>query len=51
MSLIHTCRLNGFNPFDYLLAIARNGDAIHLAPENWLPWDYPKTAVPMADSS
>ena len=50
MSLIHTCRLNGVNPFDYLMAIARNGDAIAAAPENWLPWNYPKTATPAADA-
>ena len=50
MSLIHTCRLNGVNPFDYLMAIARNGDAIAAAPENWLPWNYPKTAPTTADT-
>jgi transposase len=48
MSLIHTCRLNEVNAFDYLMAIARNGDAIAAAPENWLPWNYPKTVPPTA---
>ena len=32
MSLIHTCRLNEVNAFDYLMAIARNGDAIKSRP-------------------
>ena len=41
MSLIQTCRLNGENPFDYLLAIARNADAIRADPKAWLPWTYP----------
>ena len=35
---------------NYLMAIARNGDAIAAAPENWLPWNYPKTATPAADA-
>lgn len=51
MSLIHTCRLNQVNPFDYLLAIARNGEAIGMAPENWLPWNYPKTPACTTDTS
>jgi hypothetical protein len=46
MSLIHTCRLNGVNPFDYLLAIATQADAVKLVPRSWLPWNYPKTAAP-----
>jgi hypothetical protein len=45
MSLIHTCRLNGVNPFDYLLAITTNGQAIHLIPKAWLPWNYPKSGA------
>ncbi len=46
MSLIHTCRLNGVNPFDYLLAIATHPDAVQLVPRAWLPWNYPKTPSP-----
>jgi hypothetical protein len=42
MSLIHTCRLNGVNPFDYLLAIATHSDVVKLIPQAWLPWNYPK---------
>lgn len=43
MSLIHTCRLNGVNPFEYLLAIATHPAAVKLVPQAWLPWNYPKS--------
>jgi transposase len=45
MSLIHTCRLNGVNPFDYLLALATHADAVQLVPRAWLPWNYPKSSI------
>lgn len=45
MSLIHTCRLNAVNPFDYLLAIATHPEAVKLIPKAWLPWNYPKSAA------
>jgi transposase len=45
MSLIHTCRLNGINPFEYLLAIATHADAVKLVPQAWLPWNYPKSGT------
>lgn len=44
MSLIHTCRRNGANPFDYLLALARNPEAVAAQPSDWLPWNYPHPA-------
>jgi hypothetical protein len=40
MSLIHTCRLNGANPFDYLTELQKNVDRVRETPENWLPWNY-----------
>jgi len=43
MSLIHTCRLNAVNPFDYLMAIANHPAAVRLNPKAWLPWNYPKS--------
>jgi hypothetical protein len=43
MSLIHTCRLNAANPFDYLLTIATHAEAVKLIPKAWLPWNYPKS--------
>jgi len=50
MALIHTCRLNGVNPFDYLLAIATHAEAVNLIPKAWLPWNYPKSAAPSNSS-
>ena len=44
MSLIHTCRSSGANPFEYLLALARNPEAVAAHPSDWLPWNYPKPA-------
>jgi len=45
MSLIHTCRLNGVNPFEYLLAVATHAEAVKLGPQAWMPWNYPKPAA------
>lgn len=45
MSLIHTCRLNRVNPFEYLLAIATYPEAVKLSPPGWLPWNYPRPAT------
>ena len=46
MSLIHTCRLNGVNPFAYLRAIAAHAETIRLVPQAWLPWNYPQADAP-----
>jgi transposase len=43
MSLIHTCRLGGFNPFDYLSALVRNGAKVRTRPDQWLPWNFRET--------
>jgi transposase len=40
MSLIHTCELNGVNPFDYLTALNRHADALASSPADWMPWTY-----------
>lgn len=40
MSLIHTCRLNHVNPFDYLSALQRHASAVMENPGRWLPWNY-----------
>lgn len=49
MSLIHTCRLNAVNAFDYLVALARNARQVAEKPDQWLPWNYRSAMVP--DSS
>ena len=43
MSLIHTCRLNAINPFEYLMAIATHPDEVKSQPQAWLPWNYPRS--------
>jgi transposase len=40
MSLIHTCELEGVNPFQDLTALQRHADALGLNPTAWLPWNY-----------
>ena len=49
MSLIHTCRLNQANPFDYLMALARHPKEILAHPADWLPWNF-SHALELADS-
>ncbi len=50
MTLIHTCRLNAVNPFEYLMVIASHSEAVKLLPRSWLPWNYAKSPV-STDSS
>ena len=40
MSLIHTCRLNSVNPFDYLTALQKHAERVRAEPTQWLPWNY-----------
>jgi transposase len=43
MSLIHTCELNGANPFDYLTELQRHAEALRENPSEWMPWNYRQT--------
>ena len=47
MSLIFTCQSCGANPYDYLQALQNHAEAVALAPQRWLPWNYP-AALPGA---
>jgi hypothetical protein len=40
MSLIHTCELNGANPFDYLTKLLRHVEELKRSPPEWMPWNY-----------
>lgn len=40
MSLIHTCELNGVNPFDHLTELQRHAEELKQAPAEWMPWNY-----------
>ena len=46
MSLIHTCELNGINPFTYLTQLVREGERIAEDPQRWLPWNYESAFAP-----
>jgi hypothetical protein len=52
MSLIHTCELNGANPFDYLTELLRHSTELKQRPSEWMPWNYrdtlPRLARPAA---
>ena len=43
MSLIHTCELNGANPFDYLTELQRHAEELKQKPSEWMPWNYRDT--------
>ena len=40
MSLVQTCRANGVNPFDYMLAVATHPELAKANPGRWLPWNF-----------
>jgi len=49
MSIIHTCRLNGVNAFEYLQAISQHATQVAADPETWLPWNY-RSVIPRCGS-
>jgi hypothetical protein len=51
MSLIHTCELNGVNPFDYLNELQRHAEELERSPSEWMPWNYRETLARMALSA
>ena len=40
MSLIHTCELNGLNPFKYLTELLHHAGELNQKPSAWMPWNY-----------
>ena len=50
MSLIHTCELNGINPFDYLTELQKHAEELAKNPSAWMPWNYRQT-LPQASTS
>ena len=48
MSLIHTCELNGVNPFDYLTELQRHAEELKQSPSEWMPWNYRETLARLA---
>jgi transposase len=51
MSLIHTCELNGANPFQYLTELQRHADELRQKPSEWMPWNYSDTLARLATSA
>jgi len=47
-SLIHTCELNGANPFDYLTELQRHARELAAHPSEWMPWNYRETLARLA---
>lgn len=43
MSLIHTCELNGADPFDYLNQLQWHAQELKQTPSEWMPWNYRET--------
>jgi hypothetical protein len=48
MSLIHTCELNGANPFDYLTELQKHSGELTRNPAEWMPWNYRETLARLA---
>ena len=48
MSLIHTCELNGVNPFDYLTELNKHASELSDRPADWMPWTYRDTLAKQA---
>jgi len=51
LSLIHTCELNGGNPFEYLTALQRHAAAVAAAPGEWMPWNYTERLARQAEAA
>ena len=46
MSVIHTRRFCGANPFDYLTELQRHAEEMSESPEAWMPWNYRERLKP-----
>ena len=50
MSIIHTCDLNGVNPYTYMTELERQSAEVFANPQQWLPWNY-EEALKAAEES
>src|ERR1700676_1325562 len=48
LSLIHSCELNGANPFDYFTELQRHAEDLKGNPSEWMPWNYRETLARLA---
>jgi transposase len=51
LSLIHTCELNGGNPFEYLTMLQRHAREVAEAPGEWMPWNYRERLACQTDAA
>ena len=51
MSLIHTCKLAGVGPFDYLVQLQRHAAEVRRHPPAWMPWNYQQTLAAQQSES
>ena len=51
MSLIHTCELNGVNPFRYLTELQRHAAEVEHTPAAWMPWNYGENLTLLATAA
>jgi hypothetical protein len=51
MTLMHTCELNGANPFDYLTELQRHARELAANPSEWMPWNYRETLARLAEGT
>jgi len=47
MSIIHTCNLNGVNPFEYITALQVHSSDVFKNPSRWMPWNYEQRIASM----
>jgi len=50
MSLIHTCRLGGVDPFAYLTELQNHAQELSRHPSQWMPWNYAATLQRLASA-
>ena len=50
MSLVQTCRANGVNPFDYMLAVVSNAKTAAADSGRWMPWNFTESLAALADT-
>jgi hypothetical protein len=50
MSLIYTCEVGGFNPYDYFRALVQHKESLVLNPSVWMPWNYRQTLESLSNA-
>lgn len=48
ISIIHTCNLNGVNPFEYITALQVHSSDVFKNPSRWMPWNYEERIAEIA---